>query len=419
MAPSPSPTPAPTRSPTPQRNFNGRDSFTYTVSDGTATSAAARVIITVNAVPIAMDDAATTNEDTPVDIDVTDNDSDVETAKADLTVAIATNPANGSVNNASPDTVTYTSNANFPGSDSFTYTVSDGTDTSNAATVRVTVNAVNDPPVAMDDAGTTNECTPVDIDVTANDTDVDNTKAELSVAAVGDPSNGTVVINADGTVKYTPAENFHGEDSFTYTVSDGTGTSNAATVTVTLNATIPLDWRTHKGTVGGGYKYEIDVPRDWRQTGSSAMNPAWRNRDGTAGVEVQLYDGFRAEELWRHRNAELLEWARRWHENHPDLAPPVFKKPEPVKPDGTATMWPHPIPFAYLSQASSGECVRDVFEIVGESLIPPVEYSIRLEAWGCGESFCPRRMAERCWRASVSPLPLSLRDRIVSRAIAS
>ena len=58
-------------------------------------------------------------------------------------------------------------------------------------------------------------------------------------------------------------------------------------------------------------------------------------------------------------------------------------------------MYYHPIPFAYCQQASSDECVREVFEIVGESLLPPVSYSIRLEAWACEGSFDPRKMAEK------------------------
>ena len=118
------------------------------------------------------------------------------------------------------------------------------------------------------------------------------------------------------------------------------------------------------------------------------MNPAWRNTDGTAGVEVQLYDGIRVAELRRQQNEELLATARRLADN-PALEPTDFKESEGLTHEGRATMYYHPRPFAYLWQASSGECVRDVFEIVGESLIPPVEYSIRLEAWACEGDFRP------------------------------
>ena len=157
---------------------------------------------------------------------------------------------------------------------------------------------------------------------------------------------------------------------------------------------VPTVWRTYEGTVGGGYRYQIDVPRNWRQTSSSATNPAWRNPDSTAGVEVQLFDGFSVAELWRHRNEDLLETARRLLDN-PALEPTDFKESEELKHEGRATMYYHAVPFAYRQQASSNECVRDVFEIVGESLLYQVSYGILIEAWACEGSFDPRRMAEK------------------------
>ena len=157
---------------------------------------------------------------------------------------------------------------------------------------------------------------------------------------------------------------------------------------------VPPVWRTYEGTVGGGYRYQIDVPRNWRQTSSSATNPAWRNPDSTAGIEVQLFDGFSVAELWRHRNEDLLETARRLLDN-PALEPTDFKESEELKHEGRATMYYHAVPFAYRQQASSNECVRDVFEIVGESLLYQVSYGILIEAWACEGSFDPRRMAEK------------------------
>jgi len=218
----------------PLANFAGTDSFTYTISDGTD-SATATVNITVSAVndaPVAVDDSVTTNEDTPAaNIAVLANDSDVENDT--LSVTAKTDGTNGTVTINGDNTVTYTPNADFNGTDSFTYTVFDGTDSS-VATVNVTVNAVNDAPVAVDDSVTTDEDTAAaSIVVLANDSDVENDA--LSVTAKTDGANGTVTINGDNTVTYTPNADYNGSDSFTYTVSDGTDTATAA-VNVTVNA---------------------------------------------------------------------------------------------------------------------------------------------------------------------------------------
>src|SRR5688572_4068398 len=124
----------------------------------------------------------------------------------------------------------------FFGTAGFDYTVSDGSLT-DTAHVTVTVTAVNDAPVAVDDAGTTAEDTAkvfTQADLKGNDTDVDNTNGELSVTAVSGATNGTAVLNADGTVTFTPTENFNGTAGFDYTVRDGSLTdSGHVTVAVT------------------------------------------------------------------------------------------------------------------------------------------------------------------------------------------
>jgi VCBS repeat-containing protein len=125
--------------------------------------------------------------------------------------------------------------------DSFSYTISDAFGGSDTATVTVTITGVNDAPVAQNDVGATNEDAAVDIDVLANDDDVDASDT-LSVTALGDTETlGTVFVNEDGTVNYDPAEAFQWlaanqqtTDSFGYTVSDGNGGSDTATVTVTI-----------------------------------------------------------------------------------------------------------------------------------------------------------------------------------------
>ena len=228
---------------TPNANYNGGDSFSYTVDDVSGgTSNAATVSVTVNPVndnPVAVDDIASTNEDIAVGINVLSNDTDADNAIDATTVAIGTGPTNGSVSvNATTGEITYTPNANYNGGDSFTYTVDDVSGgTSNAATVSVTVNPVNDNPVALDDIASTNEDIAVDVTVLTNDSDADDGLDITSVAIVTGPTNGSTSVNATtGVVTYTPNANYSGADSFTYTVDDASGaTSNTATVSITIN----------------------------------------------------------------------------------------------------------------------------------------------------------------------------------------
>ncbi|GGD32703.1 Ig-like domain-containing protein [Sinisalibacter lacisalsi] len=180
-----------------------------------------------NEAPMAMDDDATTDEDTAVVIDVLANDSDPDGDL--LTVTEATSP-DGMVEINPDGTLTFTPDENFNGSTTIAYTVSDGNGGTDTATVSVEVTPVNDAPVAGDDSTSTDEDTAVVIDVLANDSDVDGDM--LEVTEVGDPSNGTVEINPDGTLTYTPDPDYNGPDSFTYTVSDGNGGTDTATVNI-------------------------------------------------------------------------------------------------------------------------------------------------------------------------------------------
>ncbi len=223
---------------TPDLNFFGTDTFTYTVLDDDGEiSNEATVTVTVtelNDAPIANDDSATTPIDTPVTIDLTDNDTDVDGTIDDTSLVIV-QPNNGLVVDNGDGTVSYTPDLNFVGTDTFTYTVlDDDGEISNEATVTVTVTELNDAPIANDDTATTPEETPVTIDLTDNDTDVDGTIDDTSLVIV-QPVNGNVVDNGDGTVSYTPDLDFVGTDTFTYTVLDDDGEiSNEATVTVTV-----------------------------------------------------------------------------------------------------------------------------------------------------------------------------------------
>ncbi|MBP1946588.1 Ig-like domain-containing protein, partial [Methanobacterium petrolearium] len=116
------------------------------------------------------------------------------------------------------------------------YQIVDADGDISTATVTLTVNGVDDVPVAVDDHASTPENTPVTINVLDNDTDIEHDT--LTVIAVTQPSDCTAVINQDGTVTYTPDDGYYGPDSFTYTISDGNGGTSTATVYITVTQQI-------------------------------------------------------------------------------------------------------------------------------------------------------------------------------------
>lgn len=214
---------------TPALNFFGTDSFNYTISDGALTSTAT-VFVTVTPVqdaPVAANDSVVTPEDTPVTFDPRINDTDVDGDV--LTVTLATNGTNGNVS-FTGTSITYTPNLNFFGSDSFTYTITDG-NASASATIFVTVTPVQDAPVANPDLITTAEDTNITFNPRVNDTDADGDV--LNITATTSPANGSVTFSGT-SITYAPALNFFGTDTFNYTISDGNASSTSSvTVTVT------------------------------------------------------------------------------------------------------------------------------------------------------------------------------------------
>lgn len=225
---------------TPNANFNGTDSFTYQASDGSAMSAPATVTISVAAVndaPVAANDAYGTNQNTTLNVaapGVLSNDSDPESAP--LTAVLVSSTASGTLTFNANGSFTYTPNAGFTGTDSFTYRASDGSLNSNIASVTITVNNVNDPPVAANDFYATAEDTTLTVPapgVLANDTDVDGDP--LTALLVTGPARGTLSLAGNGSFIYQPFANLNGTDSFTYQASDGS-LSATATVTITVTA---------------------------------------------------------------------------------------------------------------------------------------------------------------------------------------
>jgi len=181
--------------------------------------------------PVAVDDIANVKEDTAVDINVLANDIDPD---SDLLSILGTPTAlHGSVTVNADGTLHYLSNANYNGSDTISYTVTDGSLT-DVGQVAVTVTAVNDAPVATDDtyaiAKNKKLIVSAPSGVLANDHDADG--SAITDLLVGKPSHGSLKLNSDGSFIYTPTKNFVGIDTFTYKNSDGSTTSNVATVTI-------------------------------------------------------------------------------------------------------------------------------------------------------------------------------------------
>jgi hypothetical protein len=220
---------------TPAANFAGADSFTYTIDDGNGGTATATINVTVSAVddePVAFNDVARGSEDTSLVIEVLENDRDPEGGV--LRVASVTQPAHGTAAVTAEGAISYTPAPDYSGADGFSYVATDGTHQS-AATVSVTVAAVNDQPTAAGDNATTQEGAALVIDVLANDVDADGDA--LTVLAVDSPGNGTAAVAA-GQVTYTPAENFAGTDTLTYTIVDGNGGTATGIVQVVV---VPAD----------------------------------------------------------------------------------------------------------------------------------------------------------------------------------
>src|SRR5207245_210106 len=129
----------------------------------------------------------------------------------------------------------YVPAANYNGPDSFIYKANDGQADSGIATVSITITAVNDAPVAVNDRYTTPEDTTLNVaapGVLANDSDVDGDT--LSAILVSQPTHGNVTFVSDGSFSYVPAANYHGSDSFTYKANDGQADSGIATVSITI-----------------------------------------------------------------------------------------------------------------------------------------------------------------------------------------
>ncbi|EJY0898827.1 tandem-95 repeat protein, partial [Vibrio parahaemolyticus] len=202
---------------TPDDNYVGEDTFTYIVtSGGMSESTTVEVNVTpVNDAPVAKDDIATTQEDTAVTIDVLPNDTDVDGDK--LSIQSATVPeAQGKVEIVDGKLV-FTPAENFNGDAEITYTLTDGALT-DQATVKVTVNAVNDTPVVesnIADQALAEDFTPYTIDLNTAFSDVDNVDGELTFSVSGNSNIQVAIVNGIATI--TPTADWNGSETLTFT----------------------------------------------------------------------------------------------------------------------------------------------------------------------------------------------------------
>lgn len=213
---------------TPVANFNGTDTFRFVSQDGQASSIPASVTLTitpVNDAPLAVRQSLSTLEDTPLVVMLSGSDVDGDA----LACTITQPPAHGTLSGTAPALI-YTPAGNFNGADAFTFTVSDGTLTAQAA-VSVVVGPVNDAPFVYNVSVALDEDTAASIEGDAIDFDFD----ALAFTAITQPAHGMLTPSATGWT-YTPAANFNGTDSFTYRANDGLADSDSATVTLTVRA---------------------------------------------------------------------------------------------------------------------------------------------------------------------------------------
>ena len=224
----------------PTANFNGMDTLTYQICDNESptlcdTAMIIFTIIPVNDAPVAGDDVTTTEEDSDVVIDVQLNDSDTEDAT--LTTTIITDATNGTTNILATDSINYVPDAQFNGMDTIIYQICDNESPAlcDTAMVVLTINAVNDKPVATNDSVTINEDESVVVDVQANDRDIED--STLITTIIDDVDFGSTNIENTDSISYTPTADFSGMDTLTYQICDNESPAlcDTAMVIFTIN----------------------------------------------------------------------------------------------------------------------------------------------------------------------------------------
>ncbi len=234
----------------PTANFWGTDTFTYTMFEDNppvdAVPSMNTVTVTITNIPdapVAVNSSASTDEDTATDITLSVSDADDfnnagplgAPILSTLTPTVLTGPANGTATVLANGKIRYTPTLNYFGPDSFTYRVSDGGLNSGTATVSITVNPVNDAPVAQSGTLSAAEDTPTTGTLVA--TDVDSPSLTYSLVSTANAQGTVIITNAStGAYSFSPNLNYNGSASFTFKANDGLLDSNTATVTISIGA---------------------------------------------------------------------------------------------------------------------------------------------------------------------------------------
>jgi Big-like domain-containing protein len=268
----------------PNDNFFGNDTFTYAIRDiynGTSFAEVNINIVPINDPPVAVYDNVATQEDTPIDIDVLENDYDPDNNVNGsdihelIEVVMVSPPSNGTavLHTGNPTVITFIPSGNFSGNDTFDYVITDGS-LNSTGKVTVVVTPVNDVPGARSGNFTTIENQNIDIVLNGCDPDGD----QLSFEVVGGPSNGNLgPISVSGLATahaiYTPNRNYHGTDSFTFLTNDGIFDSAIATISLVVTPSNSTDGsneiddenESHAGSGGSshnGKNSEAESPDD-------------------------------------------------------------------------------------------------------------------------------------------------------------
>ncbi len=312
---------------TPNRDYIGGDSFTYEASDPSGATDRATVNISVGGVndpPVAADDVLTLDEDTSKSVNVVANDRDPDGDS--LTVSIVSGPGKGKAS-VSGGMISYTPNANANGSDELVYQVSDGNGGTDTATVRITINPINDPPIANGESGLVGQnCQNTVFNVLANDSDPDGDSLTVTQASA---FSGTVSINKDGSLTYRGPSTGGVNDSITYTISDGNGGTDTASAGLYVNwcptanndsvsfntfgaGPVPnqrdIFFNVITGSIqGGGSTGGADNDRDGQTSNLTYLGPA-NPSSGYAGVFVQCDQGGRCQVRATQGHSGSFNW---------------------------------------------------------------------------------------------------------------
>ena len=212
---------------TPNVNFNGTDTFEYEVCDSANPSQCDQAVVTItvsdsNDVPIANDDNPIVNEDSVLSDNVLNNDSEPDGDTMTVNTIPVTAPTNGALTLNSDGSYTYTPDPDFFGADTFEYEVCDNYAPPACDTALVTINVtgINDAPIAVPDTMYMFANSNLQDNIILNDSDIENHNLMAMTTPMVVPLNGTLVIQPNGNIDYTPNVNFIGTEQFTYEVCD-------------------------------------------------------------------------------------------------------------------------------------------------------------------------------------------------------